>query len=325
MILHDPPIALKYREAHEIRINNEPRILSQPSSHITDSASYPNPTRAWYALGVLTLVYVFSFLDRQILNLLVVPVSRDLQISDTQMSLLIGVAFAIFYTAFGLPLGRVADSHSRRGLIGAGFALWSLFTAGCGFAGNYAQLLVMRMGVGVGEASLSPAAYSLITDYFPPRRRGAAQGIYNMGIYIGSGIALVLGALAIGWLSKRPQWDLPLIGVVRWWQVLFMVMGAAGLLLVPLMLTVKEPPRHGASAQSVPFGEVLSHFRTSGNLSLSQRRYRAPDLFRLRRPRLESDVLRTSSWLDRRRGRCCPGSHRCSIRLPGGFLGRMAR
>ena len=105
---------------------------SQPSSHITDSASYPNPTRAWYALGVLTLVYVFSFLDRQILNLLVVPVSRDLQISDTQMSLLIGVAFAIFYTAFGLPLGRVADSHSRRGLIGAGFALWSLFTAGCG-------------------------------------------------------------------------------------------------------------------------------------------------------------------------------------------------
>ena len=226
-----------------------------------NSASYPSPTRAWYALGVLTLVYVFSFLDRQILNLLVVPVSRDLQISDTQMSLLIGFAFAIFYTAFGLPLGRVADSHSRRGLIGAGFALWSLFTAGCGFAGNYAQLLVMRMGVGVGEASLSPAAYSLITDYFPPRRRGAAQGIYNMGIYIGSGIALVLGGLAIGWLSKRPQWDLPLIGVVRWWQVLFMVIGAAGLLLVPLMLTVKEPPRHGASAQSVPFGEVLSHFR----------------------------------------------------------------
>ena len=139
---------------------------SQPSSHITDSASYPNPTRA-------------------ILNLLVVPVSRDLQISDTQMSLLIGVAFAIFYTALGLPLGRVADSHSRRGLIGAGFALWSLFTAGCGFAGNYAQLLVMRIetlsrpaAICTAEADQHRRRYLwLHRQYLLLRDRYAAQAV----------------------------------------------------------------------------------------------------------------------------------------------------
>ena len=146
-----------------------------------DDTAYPRPGYAWYVLGVLTLVYMFSFLDRQILNLLVAPVRRDLHISDTQMSLLSGFAFALFYVAFGIPLGRVADSRSRTNLITAGFATWSLFTAGCGLAASYGQLLVMRMGVGIGEASLGPAAYSLITDYFPPNRRARAQGIYNMG------------------------------------------------------------------------------------------------------------------------------------------------
>lgn len=226
-----------------------------------DIAAYPDPRYAWYALGVLTLVYVFSFLDRQILNLLVVPIKTDLQLSDTQMSLLIGLAFAIFYTVFGIPLGRIADAYSRRGLIAAGFATWSVFTAGCGFISSYPQLAAMRMGVGVGEASLSPAAYSLITDYFAPRRRGIAQGVYNMGIYIGAGLALVLGALVIGWVSQRPLWNLPLIGEVRWWQLIFILIGAVGLLTVPLMLTVKEPPRHGAPASSIPLREVFGHLR----------------------------------------------------------------
>jgi MFS family permease len=224
------------------------------------NASYPDPRQARYALGVLTLVYVFSFLDRQVLNLLVEPVSHDLQISDTQMSLLIGFSFALFYTLFGLPLGRLADSRSRRGLIAAGFALWSAFTAGCGFAANFAQLMIMRMGVGVGEASLSPAAFSLITDYFPPHRRGRAQGIYNMGIFAGTGVALVLGGFAIGWLSQRPTWDVPLLGIVRWWQLLFIAIGAVGLLLVPLMFTISEPARRGATTETFPLGEVARHY-----------------------------------------------------------------
>lgn len=231
-----------------------------------DATGYPNPGYAWYALGVLTLVYIFSFLDRQILNLLVVPIQADLAISDTQMSLLIGLAFAVFYTVFGLPLGRIADAYSRRGMIAVGFALWSAFTAGCGFVSSYPQLAAMRMGVGVGEASLGPAAYSLITDYFPPQRRGIAQGIYNMGIYLGAGLALVIGAMVVGWLARRPLWELPFIGEVRWWQLIFIVVGGAGLLLVPLMLTVKEPLRHGASAESIPlrdmFGYLQRHRRT---------------------------------------------------------------
>jgi MFS family permease len=151
---------------------------------------YPKPTYAWYALGVLFLVFIFSFLDRQILFLLVGPIRRDLEISDTGMSLLSGFSFALFFALFGFPLARIADSKSRRGLIAAGLALWSLFTAGCGLARTFTQMFVMRIGVGVGEASLNPSAYSLITDLFPPRRRATALGLYNMGIYVGRGLPL---------------------------------------------------------------------------------------------------------------------------------------
>jgi MFS family permease len=184
-------------------------------TQVPGDEGYPNPRRAWYALGALTLVYVFSFLDRQILNLLVVPIKADLQISDTQVSLLIGLTFAVFYTVFGIPLGRLVDAHNRRGLVASGFVLWSAFTAGCGFVSSFPQLLTMRMGVGVGEASLSPSAYSLITDYFPPKRRGIAQGVYNMGIYAGSGLALVVGGVVIAGVSQHPLWEVPLVGVVR--------------------------------------------------------------------------------------------------------------
>jgi MFS family permease len=112
---------------------------------------------------------VFSFLDRTILSLLVGPIRHDLHISDTQVSLLMGFSFAVFYTFYGLPIGRMADSHSRRNLIAGGIATWSLFSAGCGLAKTFGQMLFLRMGVGVGEAALSPSAYSLLTDYFPPR------------------------------------------------------------------------------------------------------------------------------------------------------------
>src|SRR5262245_25562299 len=132
------------------------------SAHLVSSdheAPYPKPAYAWYVLGVLMLVYVFAYIDRGILTLLVDPVRHDLNISDTQMSLLIGISFVVFFVGFGIPLGRLADSRSRRGLIAAGFACWSLFSAGSGFVRNYLGLAVTRMGVGVGEASLSPAAY----------------------------------------------------------------------------------------------------------------------------------------------------------------------
>lgn len=223
-------------------------------------APYPKPARAWYVVGVFTLVYVFSFIDRQILNLLVGPIRRDLHITDTQISLLSGFGFAVFYALFGLPLGRIADQYSRRGLIASGFFLWSFFCVGCGFARNSFQLMLMRMGIGVGEASLSPAAYSLITDYFPPDRRSMAQGVYGMGIYLGAGIAMVIGGFVTGWTSGRVDWVLPLVGHIRAWQMVFLIVGAPGLLLALLMLTVAEPERRGLQRGlgSIPFREVFA-------------------------------------------------------------------
>jgi MFS family permease len=232
-----------------------PPVASEPP--------YPRPAYARYVLGVLTLVSIFSFLDRQVLNLLVGPIRKDLHISDTQISLLIGIAFAAFYVTLGIPLGRIADSRSRRGLIAVGFALWSVFSAGCGLVSSYAQLGLMRMGVGVGEASLSPAAYSLITDYFPSKARGVAQGVYSAGIYVGTGLAFILGGLITAWSAHRPVQTLPLIGTVHSWQLVFFIIGGTGFCLVPLMLTVKEPVRRGvgSAVRSMPLSEVFAYFK----------------------------------------------------------------
>jgi MFS family permease len=230
---------------------------------------YPSASYAWYVVGVLTLVYVFSFIDRQILNLLVRPIRRDLGISDTEMSLLMGFSFAVFYTFFGIPLGRLADTRSRRTIIAVGFAFWSLFTAGCGLAKNFGQMLLMRMGVGVGEAALSPAAYSMITDCFPPRRRATALSVYSMGIYIGSGIAFIIGGLVSKFATQQELWQLPVIGATRPWQVVFFIVGLPGVLLALLMFTLREPARRGAkmntagqtTAPQIPLGEVLAYIR----------------------------------------------------------------
>jgi MFS family permease len=234
--------------------------VAPPGPH---EAPYPRPVYAWYIVGVLTVVYVFSFIDRQILNLLVGPIRRDLSITDTQMSLLSGFGFAVFYAFFGLPLGRIADSRSRRGLIAGGFALWSVFSMGCGLAHDFWRLMLMRMGIGVGEASLSPAAYSLITDYFPPHRRATAQSIYGMGIYLGSGAALTLGGLVTGWTSSRSDWFIPVIGHICSWQMVFFLVGAPGLLFALLMFTVAEPVRRGVhtGAASIPLREVLAYLK----------------------------------------------------------------
>src|SRR5215472_2765251 len=159
-----------------------PKPSEKLAPQASEEAPYPKPALAWYVLGLLTLVYVFSFLDRTILSLLVGPIRRDLHITDTQASLLIGFSFAVFYTFLGLPIGRVADIYSRRQLIAVGISTWSLFCAGCGLAKNFGQMLFLRTGVGIGEASLSPSAYSLLTDYFAPNRRAMAMSIYRLGI-----------------------------------------------------------------------------------------------------------------------------------------------
>ena len=217
-----------------------------PPEPVPNTAPYPPIGYAWYAVAVLTLLYVFSFIDRQILNLLVAPIRRDLNISDTQMSLLMGLSFAVFYTFFGIPLGRLADSRSRRAIIAAGVTIWSIMTAGCGLARNFSQMLFLRMGVGVGEAALSPAAYSMITDYFPKQRLATAISVYSMGIYVGSGLAFFLGGAVVGMASGQTTWELPLVGHTRPWQVIFFIVGLPGVALAFLMYTVQEPLRRGA-------------------------------------------------------------------------------
>lgn len=219
---------------------------------------------AWYAVAVLTLANVSSFVDRQILTLLVDPIRRDLAISDTQMSFLLGLSFALFYTVLGFPIARLADRRSRRGIVAVGIAVWSAMTALCGMARNYAQLLLARVGVGVGEAALQPPAYSMIADCFPRERLGTAIGVYSMGIYIGVGLAQIIGGAVVGVVGAEGMWQLPLVGAVRPWQVVFFVVGLPGLLVALLMLTVREPPRQAAgdTGESIPIGEVMAHFRT---------------------------------------------------------------
>ncbi len=220
----------------------------------------PSLAYAWFVVAVLMLTYVFSFVDRQILSLLVGPIRRDLQISDTQMSLLMGFTFAIFYTVCGIPLARFADRGSRRSLIGVGLILWSLMTALCGTAARYGQLLLYRIGVGVGEAALSPAAYSMIADYFPSERRATAISVYSMGIYIGSGLAFLVGGLVIQFASAQGAIDLPLVGSTRPWQVVFLILGGAGIVFSSVLWMIREPARTGASAgASLPMREVVAY------------------------------------------------------------------
>jgi MFS family permease len=221
-----------------------------------------NARTAWYAVGILTLANVSSYVDRQILTLLVAPIRRDLQISDTEMSLLLGLSFALFYTVLGLPIARLADRASRRGIIAVGVAVWSVMTAACGAARNYAQLLLARIGVGVGEAALSPPAYSLIAGYFPRERLGTAISVYSMGIYLGVGLAQLIGGAVVAVVGADRNWLVPLVGEVRPWQVVFFVVGLPGLLIALLMLTVREPPRKApVGPKGIPLGEVLGHFR----------------------------------------------------------------
>ncbi|MEO8449177.1 MAG: MFS transporter [Gemmatimonadota bacterium] len=227
------------------------------------------PVYAWYVVGVLTLALVSSFVDRQILSLMVGPIKRDLGVSDSKMSLLGGASFALFYTFLGLPIGRLADQKSRRGIIGVGVAVWSLMTALCGMARSYTELFLARIGVGVGEASLSPPAYSLIADYFPKERLGTAIGVYSLGIYLGSGLALALGGWIVGKVSGTELWTLPIVGATRPWQVVFFVIGLPGLLIALLLRTVKEPERTGGQRPAVPLRAVAGYMRSHARAFLS--------------------------------------------------------
>lgn len=216
---------------------------------------------AWYVVGVLTVANISANIDQQILSLLVVPIRRDLGLTLTEMSYLIGLPFAIFYTLMGLPIARAADRGNRRNIITVGIALWSLMTALSGLAGTYWRLLLARVGVGVGEAALAPPAASMLADYFPPDRLSSAMSVYSTAIFIGSGLAYFIGGWIIGLVEAQTLWHLPIIGAIRPWQTVFLMVGVPGVLIALLMLSVREPERRNRSAVGVPLGELMAYVR----------------------------------------------------------------
>ena len=203
---------------------------------------YPGPVRAWTVVLILFATAVLAYTDRQVLSLLVDPIRHDLHVGDTGMSLLLGLSFALVYGVAGLPLGVLADRMSRRNLIAVGVAVWSLGTLMCGLAPSFEVLFAARIVVGLGEAVLSPAAISLISDCFPPQRRGAAVGVYFTGIAIGIGGAILIGG---GVLEAVRAGLFALTPLAHWapWRLVFLAIGGPSLVWTLVLLTVREPVR----------------------------------------------------------------------------------
>lgn len=238
----------------------------RPGDPATQSEVSP---RAWYMLAVLTVIFILSFIDRSSLSLVVGPIKQQFGVSDFQMSFLLGVSFVLFYSTISIPAGYLVDRFSRRGVIGWAVFAWSSMTVLCGLAKNYVQLFLFRAGIGIGEAALQPAAYSMIRDAFPPDRRGRAFGIYHLGPMFGVGFSLFIG----GWLLKLSESGavagVPWLGSLSPWQFVIVVPGLLGLPIAALMLTLREPARvanqkspisGGWAAYREALGFVRSHW-----------------------------------------------------------------
>lgn len=198
---------------------------------------------AWFSVAILMLVAVLSYMDRLIISLMVEPIRASLGISDFQIGLVQGIGFGVFFALFGLPMGWLVDRYSRRTIIYWGMTVWSLAAASCGLAQNFWHLLVSRFGVGIGEASLSPAAYSIIADLFPPRRLALALGVFAAGSSLGAAIAYAAGGALIGYLEKFGEVSMPLVGVLEPWQMVFMITGLPGVAVALLVFLIPEPKR----------------------------------------------------------------------------------
>ncbi|WP_374395491.1 spinster family MFS transporter [Sphingopyxis sp.] len=205
---------------------------------------------SWYVLFVLVVVYILNFIDRQILSILAVDIKADLGLTDGDLGFLGGAAFAVFYALFGIPLGRLADNWNRKKLLAIGLTLWSAMTALSGFAQTQLTLTLARMGVGVGEATASPTAYSLISDYFPKRQRATALAVYSSGLYIGGGVSLLIGA-KIGQVWNQTWPDGGPLGLVGW-QGAFLAVGIPGLLIALWVSTLREPARGAMDGVASP-------------------------------------------------------------------------
>lgn len=197
----------------------------------------------WYVVGVLMFCFTVAYVDRQILTLLIQPIKRDLGVSDTQIGLLAGFAFAIFYTIMGVPIARLSDRSNRIRIISLGVLVWSIMTALCGFASTYLQLFLARVGVGAGEACVPPASYSIVADTFRPEKVARAIGILLVGVYIGLGFAMIGGSAVVQMSQGLESVQVPVLGEMRSWQLAFILAALPGILVLALLYTIREPER----------------------------------------------------------------------------------
>jgi MFS family permease len=236
----------------------------------TDATAYP--AKARMAVIALTVAYTLSFVDRQILGLLLEPMKHDLQITDFQASLLQGLAFAAIYAVAGIPFGLLSDRFSRRIIIISGVAVWSVMTTLCGVVQSFSALFVGRAGVGIGEAALSPAAYSLLADYFSPGRLPRAMAVYGLGPAVGTGVAYMLGGTILARIGAAKTVALGPFGLVRPWQVAFVLVGCLGAVVILLLTLMSEAPRRSAAVNERQFSFLqtllflTAHWRGLGAL-----------------------------------------------------------
>jgi MFS family permease len=252
--------------AQSISQGLEARDGAAPGSATTGLAN--ESPYAWFVVLTLALTNMVAFLERQIVTLLYGPIKAQFGVSDTQVSLLSGLAFVLFAAVFGLFFGRLADRASRKWIITIGVVAWSAATTACGLATSYFQLLTARILVGVGESTLGPSAMSMIADYFPRHRLARGMGVYTASVSAGAGLALVAGGAAIQFVGKLPPLVLPVIGPLAVWQMAFVLVGIGGLIVLLPLALVREPRRTGAvgghGAAGLPLREVFGY--------LSQRR-----------------------------------------------------
>jgi MFS family permease len=224
---------------------------------------YPRPIYAWFLVAILVVAFLFSYIDRQVLAILVGPMKADLHATDSEIGWLYGV-FALFYAVGGIPIAMLADRYARLRLVAAGVLLWSVLTIGSGLARNLLQLVLARIGVGVGEAVLTPAANSLIPDSFPRERVPFAVSVFMAGSTLGSGLAFLAGGTVLGLVQDAGTTYVPLLGNMSAWQKVYLACGLPGLVLAPCLLLLREPIRRQFSVSKragATLAELLSWYR----------------------------------------------------------------
>ena len=235
------------------------------TANASTATAQPSTTTpyAWYVIAVLCVASIVSFIDRQIINLLIGPIKADFGINDTQIGLLQGFSFVLFYAVLAIPLARLSDSSNRVRVITVGVVCWSLATFSCGLAGSFAMLFAARMFVGVGEATLTPAGYSLIPDYFPRERVALAVSIFTGCSFAGSGIAYAFGGALIDYFNQFERIVLPVVGERSIWQATFIAVSVPSVLVLALLAFVREPPRQHSPGEQEDeessFRAVLAH------------------------------------------------------------------